>query len=82
MNSEKGTLNRKDWRKVLDDAIWFASLPAIFYITSVLTIIQAQGNILELKDFTPTEATITAIIVYVGNTLLNIIRKYHAGRSA
>lgn len=78
MNGQPMSLTRTDVNKVVKDALWFFLVPLTFYISSVLGVIGEQGHILTIKDFIPTNATIIAIVSWVLNQLLNLIRKYIA----
>jgi len=72
------SLNKVDYTKIGKDIMWFSLVPLTFYITSVLGVIELPGHVIALKDFIPSNATIIAIVCWVLNQLLNLIRKYIA----
>lgn len=74
--SKPFSLNALDYKKMLKDAIWFSSIPLLFYITAILALLQTQGHVLSLQDFVPSNETLIAIIVYVLNQAVNLLRKY------
>lgn len=80
MKSPHGQLNKQDWKKLKDDALYFLLIPVIFYVTAILGVIQQEGHVLSVQDFIPTNATLVAIAVYVLNTILNGLRKYVKGK--
>jgi hypothetical protein len=72
------SLNRTDKGKILKDTLYFALVPLTFYLTAVLGVIQLPNHVITLKDFIPSNATIIAIVAWLLNQLLNVIRKYIA----
>lgn len=74
--SPPGSLNSYDRNKILKDMLFFALVPATFYITAVLGIIQLPNHVISVQDFAPTNNTIIAIVSWVLSQLLNTIRKY------
>lgn len=78
MQSKAFSLNDLDRTKILKDLLYFFIVPVIFYITAVLGTIQEAGHIISLNDFIPQNNTIIAIIAWILNQFLNILRKYVA----
>lgn len=72
------SLNKTDWSKTKKDFIWFSAVPIIAYITAVLALIQAPGHVLGFSDFIPSNSTLVLIVGHIGNTIMNLIRKYVA----
>ncbi len=70
------SLNHLDYQKLLKDAALFSAVPLLFYITAILSTIQQQGHVLSLADFVPSNATNIAIISWILNQVLNLLRKY------
>ena len=76
IKSAPNTLNRTDIRKFSKDILYFSLVPISFYVISVLTVLNEVGHVIKWADFIPTNATIIAIITWIGNQALNLIRKY------
>lgn len=69
-------LTQVDVQKIMKDTLYFSLVPITFYITQVLTTIQTPGHILTLASFVPTNGTLIAIVAWILNQILNIIKKY------
>ena len=76
--SKPMSFNALDYQKMFKDALWFALVPIMFYITAILAVLQKDGHVLAIVDFIPSNETLIAIIVWVLNQLLNAIRKFVA----
>ena len=68
-----------DWKKLAEDALYFFSIPATFYLTTLIARIGLQGHVIALGDFIPTGTDLTVFITYLAGQLLNFFRKYARG---
>ena len=69
-------LTSVDLQKIGKDMLYFSLVPLTFYITQVLVTIQTPGHIISLNSFVPTNGTIIAIVAWILNQALNVIKKY------
>jgi len=69
-------LTAVDYSKILKDLGYFSLVPLTFYIVQVLTTIQTPGHILTLASFVPSNSTLIAIVAWILNQALNIIKKF------
>lgn len=69
-------LTSVDLQKIGKDTLYFSLVPLTFYITQVLVTIQTPGHIISLNSFVPTNGTIIAIVAWILNQALNVIKKY------
>lgn len=65
-----------DLQKIGKDTLYFSLVPLTFYITQVLVTIQTPGHIISFNSFVPTNGTIIAIVAWILNQALNVIKKY------
>lgn len=70
------TLNSTDYRKLLRDIAYFGLVPLSFYLISLITTLNEAGHIISWADFIPTNATVIAIVTWLANQILNLIRKF------
>lgn len=70
------SLNKTDYKRTLQDALYFFLVPLTFYITAILGVIQLPNHIISLTDFIPSNTTIIAIVSWLLGQALNLIRKY------
>lgn len=69
-------LTSVDYSKILKDLVYFSLVPLTFYITQVLVTIQTPGHMISFSSFVPSNGTIIAIVAWILNQALNIIKKY------
>lgn len=69
-------LTSVDYQKIAKDTLYFSLVPITFYITQVLVTIQTPGHIISLASFVPSNGTIIAIVAWILNQTLNIIKKF------
>lgn len=74
--SKPGTLNQSDFSKVAKSALIFLIPLATLYLSSVAGTLQVVGHELSIKDFIPNSYVFGGVILYIGNILTDISRKF------
>ena len=70
------TMSALDWKKWVVDALYFILPIAAIYLAYVQINMQDGAA---WRDFIPNNVTITAMVVYIINTLQNLLRKFMQG---
>jgi len=74
--SEKYTLNGVDFKKILNNALVFLAPLILIYLGSVIS---NMNDGFSLADFVPDNIVIGAMVLYVLNTMTDILKKYSQG---
>lgn len=77
MISKKWTLNREEIQKVSKNAVVFFSPVALIYLGFVLSAVQKDG--FQVKDLVPSSEAVTVIVLWIINTLIDILKKFSQG---
>jgi hypothetical protein len=75
--SEKYTLNKEDFKKVLNNAVVFLAPLLLIYLGSVISNI---GDGFALTDFIPDNIVIGAMVLYLLNAMTDVLKKYSQGK--
>jgi hypothetical protein len=75
--SKKWNLNFEDVQKISKNATIFFSPVAIIYLTFLLT---ALKDGFQTSDLVPNSEAVTAIVLWIVNTLIDIFRKLQSGK--
>jgi len=70
------SLNRADVDKWTKNMIVFIAPVALVYLAQITGTISQADNIIELSDFVPSQVTLGAMILYVINSVTDIIKKF------
>lgn len=76
--SEKYTLNKVDFKRVLNNSLVFLAPLLLIYLGSVVSSIDNGG--FALTDFIPDNIVIGAMVLYVLNTMMDVLKKYSEGK--
>ena len=74
----KYTLTNEDYSKWGHNLLVFLIPLGTFYVASVVALISQQGHVVTFQDFIPSNSTISASVLYVGNALLDLFRKWRS----
>lgn len=77
--SNKFQMSPADWHKLGEDALFFFSIPAVWYLNTLISRIGLSGHVLHFNDFLPTGTDLTVFVTYLAGQLLNFFRKYIRG---
>lgn len=82
-NPESGqfSLNRQDQKDWVHNFILFLAPLGSMYLIAVVGAIQANNNLFDYRHFIPSQMVQGAIVLYVLNTLLDLLRKYVSDNS-
>lgn len=80
MKSNKWKFNIEDYQAWVKNALWFTAPVILIYLVSVLTLITQPEHTMRLIDFVPSEATKTAIVVWLLNRAVDFFRRYQSGK--
>lgn len=80
MKSNKWKFNIEDYQAWVKNALWFTAPVILIYLVSVLTLITQPEHTMSLVDFVPSEATKTAIAVWILNRAVDFFRRYQSGK--
>lgn len=75
--SPQYTLTAADFRKWGTNLLIFLAPVALIYLLSVIATVNSAG--VSVAAFVPTTATVGAMVLYVLNGIVDLIRKYVAG---
>lgn len=78
--SERFDLTRTDTKNWFHNLKIFTAPIIVIYLVSVLAVVTTGSNILGVEDFKPNQFTQNAMVVYVLNGVLDVIRKFVAGK--
>lgn len=78
MTSIKWTLNKEEIAKVAKNALIFISPVVLIYLGFALVAVNKDG--FQVSDFVPTAEAMTAMVLWVINTLIDIFRKLQTGK--
>ena len=74
--SEHFSLNRQDKKDWVHNFTLFLAPLASMYLIAVVGAIQSNNNLFDYRHFIPSQMVQGAIVLYILNTLLDLIRKY------
>lgn len=77
MESKRFTINQEKASKILKNSLLFLAPVAILYLVFVQV---KLGDGFDVQDLVPTKEVIGGMVLYVINTLLDILRKFVAGK--
>ena len=77
--SPKGTVNKKDIKRWLNNLLVFVAPVALIYLMQVQGALSQEGHFFTGKDFIPSSFTQGAMVLYTINSLIDIIRKFRDG---
>lgn len=80
MKSNRWQFNIEDYQAWVKNALWFTAPVILIYLVSVLTLITQPEHTMRLIDFVPSEATKTAIVVWILNRAVDFFRRYQSGK--
>jgi hypothetical protein len=80
MKSNKWQFNIADYQAWVKNALWFTAPVILIYLVSVLTLITQPEHTMRLVDFVPSEATKTAVVVWILNRAVDFFRRYQSGK--
>ena len=80
MKSNKWQFNIEDYQAWVKNALWFTAPVILIYLVSVSLLVTEPGHIMKLVDFVPSEATKTAIVVWILNRAIDFFRRYQSGK--
>lgn len=80
MKSNRFQFNIEDYQAWVKNALWFTAPVILIYLVSVLTLITEPKHAMTLMDFVPSEATKTAIVVWILNRAVDFFRRYQSGK--
>lgn len=76
--SKKWTLNNEDINKVAKNSVIFFSPVALIYLGFVLSAVQVDG--FQVKDLIPSSEAVTVIVLWIINTLIDVLKKFSQGK--
>lgn len=74
--SEQFKLTKTDTKRWYHNLLVFLAPVAVIYLTTTTGLLMQEGHTILLTDFIPNNFTIGAMVLYVLNGLLDIIRKF------
>lgn len=74
--SEQFKLTKADQNKWQQNTLRFLAPLFLVYVVQLIATFSDNSNIVELLDFTPTNVTIGAMVLYVLNSAYDLIIKY------
>lgn len=80
MKSNRWQFNIEDYQSWVKNALWFTAPVILIYLVSVLTLITQPEHTMRLVDFVPSEATKTAVVVWLLNRAVDFFRRYQSGK--
>jgi hypothetical protein len=78
--SRRFTLNRQDLVAWFKNAAWFTAPVILIYVLSVTGKLEQANHVLSLNDFVPTSTVVTAMVLWVLNRFVDVLRRFVAGR--
>lgn len=78
MKQIKWTLNIQEVQTIAKNAVIFFSPVALIYLGGFVIDVKNAG--FQLTDFIPSELTVTAMMLWLGNTAIDTFRKFSQGK--
>lgn len=78
MVSKRWTLNSEEINKVAKNAVIFFTPVILIYLGAFVIDVRKDG--FQLSDFVPSATTVTAIMLWLGNTAIDTLRKFSEGK--
>ena len=77
--SNKFSLNAQDVQNWLRNLLIFIAPVLLIYVLAVTAIITGHNGVVALSDFVPNAVTVGAMVLYVLNAVVDILRKFSGG---
>lgn len=74
--STKFSLSAQDIRNWLKNLLIFVAPVLLIYVLAVTGIITGHNGVVALSDFVPNGVTVGAMVLYVLNAVIDILRKF------
>lgn len=76
--SQKFSLNAADIQKWTHNLLVFLAPVTLIYVLAVVGVITAANGVVTLADFIPNAIVVGAMVLYVLNAVVDILRKFAA----